>query len=131
MKPHEAWLGKSRNDLESARRLIEGENPLTDTAIYHTQQCAEKALKAFLNYRGLGTVKTHDLRVLVEHAMEKDSGFTSVYEDALSLNPFSTAYRYPDIIFNPKIEEVREAIQAALRIFDFVSTRISSGLFER
>lgn len=124
MKPHEAWLKKSRNDLESARKLITGENPITDTAIYHTQQCAEKALKAYLNSRGLGTIKTHDLRVLVELAIEKDVDFKSVYDDALSLNPFATAFRYPDIVFEPGIDEVGEAIEAAKRIYNFIAAKM-------
>ena len=37
------WLIKARRDLLSARRLARGADPYLDTAIYHCQQCAEKA----------------------------------------------------------------------------------------
>ncbi len=57
------WLIKSQRDLGSARRLMEGDEPYLDTAVYHCQQAAEKALKAFLTYHDIVFEKTHDLRV--------------------------------------------------------------------
>lgn len=42
------WLTKSRRDLLSAKRLARGSEPYLDTAIYHCQQCAEKAIKGWL-----------------------------------------------------------------------------------
>lgn len=46
MEIHEEWLFKANSDLESAKVLLK--NNLLDTAIYHTQQSAEKALKGYL-----------------------------------------------------------------------------------
>jgi hypothetical protein len=42
----QAWLAKARSDLRSAAILSTAESPLYDTAIYHCQQAAEKAVKA-------------------------------------------------------------------------------------
>jgi HEPN domain-containing protein len=42
------WLIKANNDLRSAEQLFKAEPPLLDTAVYHCQQAAEKALKAYL-----------------------------------------------------------------------------------
>jgi HEPN domain-containing protein len=39
------WLKKARRGLLSAKRLTRGNDPYFDTAIYHCQQCAEKAIK--------------------------------------------------------------------------------------
>ena len=58
-----AWLEKARHDLETARRVVAGDPPITDTAVYHCQQAAEKALKAFLIDQGQPIFKTHDLMV--------------------------------------------------------------------
>lgn len=44
----QAWLLKAQRDLASAKRLADGDAPLLDTAIYHCQQAAEKAIKGFL-----------------------------------------------------------------------------------
>ena len=51
MMGYEAWLYKANNDLKSALKLLEGDDPIMDTAIYHTQQCAEKALKGYLAFK--------------------------------------------------------------------------------
>jgi HEPN domain-containing protein len=61
LKLHESWLKKGRHDLTSAQVLFSGDEPVLDTAIYHTQQCAEKALKAFLAFKKQPIMKTHDL----------------------------------------------------------------------
>ena len=42
-----AWIDKARSDLGSAQRLATEPDPFLDTAIYHCQQAAEKAFKAF------------------------------------------------------------------------------------
>ena len=43
-----AWLLKAQRDLSAARRLSGDEDPFLDIAIYHCQQAAEKAIKAYL-----------------------------------------------------------------------------------
>ena len=60
------WLIKARHDLGSARRLMEGDEPYLDTAVYHCQQAAEKALKALLTYHDVPFEKTHDLTELLD-----------------------------------------------------------------
>ena len=44
----EQWLYKAEQDLGSAQHLLAGQ--FYGTAIYHTQQAAEKALKAYCVY---------------------------------------------------------------------------------
>jgi HEPN domain-containing protein len=39
-----SWLVKAARDLASASRLAAGPEPYLDTAIYHCQQAAEKAV---------------------------------------------------------------------------------------
>ena len=43
------WLLKSQRDLEAAKVLFE--HGLFDIVVYHCQQSAEKALKAYLVYQ--------------------------------------------------------------------------------
>ena len=43
-----SWLTKAASDLKSARVLGSVDDAPLDTAIYHCQQTAEKAVKAFL-----------------------------------------------------------------------------------
>ena len=70
MPKHSLWIRKSSSDLRAAKVLLK-ENIL-DAAIYHTQQCAEKALKGYLSCTNKKILKTHDLVVLVEYCIDQD-----------------------------------------------------------
>lgn len=56
-----AWLAKAHSDLDTARLLIRDEKRLLDVAMYHCQQTAEKAIKAWLTAHDLIFPKTHAL----------------------------------------------------------------------
>ena len=101
MKQHEAWLFKAGNDLASARKLMSGEKAIPDTAIYHAQQCAEKALKAYLAFSNQPIQKSHDLELLSDLCSDLDEQFNSIIDDAKLLTPYHTAFRYPDIVLVP------------------------------
>jgi HEPN domain-containing protein len=124
MKPYEAWLVKAEHDLASARRLSEGDKPILDTAIYHTQQCAEKALKAYLSFRKQPIEKTHDVELLVELCAVIDESFNSLLNDAKVLMPYDTAFRYPDFDMDPDKDDVADAIEKAANILQFISGKL-------
>jgi HEPN domain-containing protein len=124
MKPYESWLIKAYHDLISAKKLTYDQEPVLDTAIYHTQQCAEKALKGYLSYQQQPPQKSHNLRFLVERCQEIDETFAAIIDDAEELSPFATAYRYPDMIMEPEAQEVAVATKQAEKIFDFVRQKV-------
>lgn len=125
MKPHETWLIKARNDLKSSKKLVEGTDPVLDTAIYHTQQCAEKALKSYLASQQHPLKKSHDVEYLVQLCAGIDTEFNTLLDDAEKLNPYSTLFRYPDFVLEPEREDVDEAIQLAEKILSFVESRLT------
>jgi HEPN domain-containing protein len=114
------WLEKARRDLDSAHRLASSPDPYFDTAIYHCQQAAEKALKGWLVYHDQRFEKIHDLRVLVSTAEAIETGFIEFYESAERLTPYATVYRYPGEVFHPDFEEFNQAFQDAENILNFV-----------
>jgi len=114
------WLHKARRDLLSAKRLARGPDPYLDTAIYHCQQCVEKAIKGWLVYHDQSFEKTHDLRLLVTLASEVESQFTQWFDVAEQVTPYATAYRYPGEILEPTEDEYQQASKAASRFYDFV-----------
>lgn len=58
------WLRVASDDLRLADAAIALQPPITGLALYHAQQAAEKALKAYLVYRGRTFRFTHDLTEL-------------------------------------------------------------------
>lgn len=126
-----AWLAKARSDLRSAAILSNAESPLYDTAIYHCQQAAEKAVKAFLHFHGAHVQRIHHVTRLVEAAAVIETTFSSFVDDADLLSPLATAFRYPDesdwnAPLQPSEEEHEEAHAAARRIYDFVLSVLPS-----
>ncbi|MDB9535728.1 HEPN domain-containing protein [Dolichospermum planctonicum CS-1226] len=51
------WLIKSQRDLKAAYVLLNNEESLLDAVVYHCQQAAEKALKAYLTRSHLKMTK--------------------------------------------------------------------------
>lgn len=117
-----AWMSKAWRDLETARRAVAGQPPFYDVAVYHCQQAAEKAVKAFLVRHGQPYEKTQDIEVLVDIAGEIEPGFRQWADAADALTPYATRFRYPNATFavDPLPVEYDEALQQAQGIYDFV-----------
>lgn len=122
------WLNKARRDLLSAKRLARGSDPYLDTAVYHCQQCAEKAIKGWLVYHDRSFKKTHDLRLLVTLASEIEPTFNEWFDAAEHITPYATAYRYPGEILEPDEDEYKGAIKAATGFYGFVCSLLPSEL---
>jgi len=114
------WLIKSQHDLGSARRLMEGDEPYLDTAVYHCQQAAEKALKAFMTYHDILFERTHDLTELLELCVAKEPRFAEWRQIAGELTPYAVLFRYPGDVLEPSRSEVESALGDAQGIVDFV-----------
>ncbi|MGA2544387.1 MAG: HEPN domain-containing protein [Verrucomicrobiota bacterium] len=121
-----AWMTKAWRDLETARRVASGQPPFYDIAVYHCQQSAEKAVKAFLIHCGKACEKTHDIEVLVDLACEADAKFSELADAADALTPYATRFRYPNATFavEPRPVEYEEALQHAKTIYEFILDRL-------
>lgn len=121
----QSWLRKAGSDLASAHRLAEGGNPLLDTAAYHCQQAAEKALKSWLSAEEIPFPKTHLLDDLLDLCVQRLAEFEALRDRCETLTPLATEYRYPGDVFEPSSEEVGLALKMAEEIVGFVSNRLS------
>jgi inner membrane protein len=41
------WLAKAKNDLITARTMLETDPPITDIVCFHAQQCMETCIDSF------------------------------------------------------------------------------------
>ena len=103
MKPHEEvirrimreWLHKADDDLKLVEYLISDGVIFTNAIAYHSQQAAEKYLKAFLTSRQITFPKTHDLDELLD-LVETDNGdLAASLRDVIVLTPYCSELRYP------------------------------------
>ncbi len=107
------WLFKAQRDLSSAQRLADKNGPLLDTAVYHCQQAAEKALKAFLVLHDIRVPKTHDLVELLAATAALTSDYAALTGSAERLTQYATLFRYPGAQMEPTQTEYDQAYQDA------------------
>lgn len=106
------WLRKSLSDLKSSKKL--SDDPETfDCCVFHTHQCVEKILKAFLVREKFAIPKTHDLRFLLELCIKIDPEFLFLRKYCKILNPYGQDSRYPNDLFYVDEEAVDEAVGVA------------------
>jgi HEPN domain-containing protein len=99
---------------------MEGNVPYLDTAVYHCQQAAEKAIKAYLIYRDIVFEKTHNLVSLLTACANLDSSFKQWKEVAEMLSPYAVEFCYPREIMEPEKNEAEQALISAKAFVDFI-----------
>ena len=116
----QAWWTKSCHDLAAVRLLLAAEPPALDIAVYHSQQAAEKAIKAWLVWKEMPFPKTHDLNRLLGLCAPLEPAFESLRPHAAFLNPFAAEFRYPGDVSEPTREDAFEALRLAAEVLEFV-----------
>jgi HEPN domain-containing protein len=58
------WVAYAEEDFNVVKILLRKSKPLISPSCFHSQQCAEKYLKAMLIYKNIGFPKTQDLLAL-------------------------------------------------------------------
>ena len=118
-----AWVDKAEEDYELALMAIRRrKRPLPGGACYHSQQCAEKYLKAFILYHSRLFPYTHDLLALKDLCAQIDPPFI-LDEDLLEqLNAYAIGIRYPGE--EVTLEEAREAVVAMKTVRRFVRGKL-------
>ena len=88
------WLAKSEEDLLVSGLILGAEMTSYDTAGFHAQQAAEKALKALLVRHQLDFRHTHEIRELLALAEPVAPGIHAHLAAADTLTPYAVR-RYP------------------------------------
>ena len=105
------WLKKAEHDLKTAEILLASEEDLYDAICFHTQQLAEKAIKALFTAKNTEFPKTHNLLLLSNLLADEDlMKFNNGLEQ---LTKYAIESRYPGDYAEPEREESEEEIGRA------------------
>lgn len=115
------WLRKADNDLRTLAAAIQVE--AYDTACFHAQQAAEKALKSYLIHAAVEYPFTHNLTKLAVLCAETDPAFSSLLDTVEPLTPFAVELRY-DAEFWPELEDALDAQHRAEAVLNAVREKI-------
>lgn len=114
------WLKKAQRNLAVAQKIAAD---FPDIAIYHCQQGAEKALKAFLILHDIEPRNTHNINTLIQQASAIKPEWQSQLKDAGILSQYNQTYRYPSNPtedFNPSAGELNKAFRIAREVYNIV-----------
>jgi HEPN domain-containing protein len=94
-----------------------------EISAFHSQQSAEKVLKAFLVAHDIEPPKIHDLEKIVKLCKNINGDFSQIEIDCQKITPYGVASRYPDEI---AVDEaiVKTLIERAQKIYDFCLAKI-------
>jgi HEPN domain-containing protein len=117
------WLDKAAADLATARRELRARTePNYDAVCFHSQQCAEKNLKAYLQEHTIAIPKTHKLLELLPLCLRLDHSIMILQPDLQRQEGYSVIYRYPGQSAGKS--EARIAFQAATAVNDFITNKL-------
>lgn len=116
------WVRKAEEDVEGARKLAAEKPPLRNLVAFHSQQAAEKYLKALLQELGVVFPKTHNLRDLLNLLLPHDRTLAPLRRALKSLTKYAVDFRYPSD--NATTRQMRAALRHAERVRAEVRTRL-------
>ena len=121
------WVGKAEEDYEVAITLVRRRKRPTPNAVcFHSQQCAEKYLKAFLVRHQVAFPKIHDLRELRRLSVVVDPTIDLITDLLIRLAPYAVEFRYPGE--DATVEEAKDAVRAVKEIRRFVRSKLGLSL---
>ncbi len=122
-----AWFKKAAGDLSACSRLLEGDNPLCDAAVFHAQQAVEKTIKGFLTWHDRSFGKTHNVVEIGKKAVDIDPELEKLLRRASHLTQYAWRFRYPGEPEEPTADEALEALNLAKEVLEELSDRLPHG----
>ena len=114
------WVSYAEDDFVAAKALLRRKKPLVPASCFHSQQCAEKYLKALLIAKNVVFPKTHDL-IILDTLCNRAGILTGFTKDDLGyLSGHAVQSRYPGDA--PILEDAQDAIKLATTIRRFART---------
>ena len=113
-----SWVAKADNDLLCISNNLNDPHVPWDAICFHSQQAAEKMLKAVLVSRGLVVARTDDLLGLFDECITASAHLPDLRSDCALLTQCAVAFRYPTYASDPHEADGRAAVAAARRIYD-------------
>lgn len=124
MEEYKLWIEKARDDLRWTKHNLDTKE--YSGACFSAQQTTEKALKAYLLYKGKSLQKTHDVVMLLKDCMLLDGSFNELRNVVKTLFPYYATTRYPfgGELFTFDKGTADEAYLAASKIAKFVEEKL-------
>lgn len=119
------WFKKAESDFKTIENNLKSNDPPTDSICFHAQQAIEKYMKGALVYFEKHTTKTHDLVNLLTSIVHQIPELGKYEEFLDEISHYGVEVRYPDIFYEPTLDEAQNAYKTAVKIKDIITARLS------
>ena len=116
------WIQKAEADYDAIELHQQAASPNFDFICFHTQQCIEKYLKAWLQEANIRFSKTHDLESLLDLIVPTITAWNAWRADFPTISDHAVDFRYPGK------SATAENAQRAVQVCDKVRQAIRSEL---
>jgi HEPN domain-containing protein len=121
----QSWLSKAELDLRAATYEVSApQAALWGDVLFHSQQAAEKAMKAFLAWHDAPFRKTHNLEELGQRCVALDATLGAIADEAAPLTEYAWKFRYPGEPYEPEREEAEQALATARNVYSAILSRL-------
>ena len=110
------WLLKAEEDLNAAKSLFAYGDSFLSTVCFHSQQAAEKYLKAFLTHHQIEFPKTHAISQLLDLITPASAKLSESLRDVIVLTNYGVDVRYPGEFPSVTSSDAQRAIQLAEKV---------------
>lgn len=93
-------------------------------ALFHSQQAAEKALKAFLTWHDIPFPRIHDLEQIGARCVDTDASLQPVVDRAAQLSQYAWRFRYPGEAYEPSSKDIRQSLEFARETCEAILARL-------
>ena len=114
--------------MRAAEFEFEAEPPLLADIVFHAQQLAEKALKAFLTWHDVPFRKTHDLSDLSQQCTDIDASLGERCRPVERLTSYAWMFRYPGERVEPTRAEAELSLGEARALHVAVPERLPTAV---
>lgn len=110
------WLLKAEEDLNAAKSLLTYGTTFLSAVCFHSQQAAEKYLKAYLTFRQVEFPKTHDIDEILDLIAPVNGKLSESLRDTIILTNYGVDVRYPGDFPGVSGSEAGQAIKMAEKV---------------
>lgn len=118
------WLLKAEEDLNAAKSLLTYGETFLSTICFHSQQAAEKYLKAFLTRHQVEFPRTHDIGELLDLIDPIDENLSGSLREVVTLTGYSVTIRYPSDFPSVTVSDAHRAVRLAERVRQSILGRL-------
>lgn len=122
------WLRRAEDDRLAAKALLRQKFNDYGVSAFHAQQCAEKAVKAYLVRWQIEFPKTHDMERLREIVAREDEQLAQDLFVADALTPYAVEFRYPGEFEPVSKDAAEEAIALAEKTHQIILQNLKDYL---